>query len=67
MGNEERETPFAFMRDEPAASDMPSVSLVESLSAPAQFTLIYESRDKRFCLFEDAAGHLTSVRASRLA
>ena len=35
--------------------------------APARISLVYESRDKRLCLFEDAAGHLTAVRASRLA
>ena len=33
----------------------------------AKITLLYESRDKKLCLFEDAAGHLTAVRASRLA
>ena len=35
--------------------------------APAKITLLYESRDKKFCLFEDAHGHLTAVRTSRLA
>ena len=35
--------------------------------APARITLLYESRDKKLCLFEDAHGHLTAVRASRLA
>lgn len=33
----------------------------------AQFSLIYESSDGRLCLFEDAEGHITAVRASRLA
>lgn len=33
----------------------------------AKFTHLYESRDKRLCVFEDEHGHLTSVRASRLA
>jgi len=37
------------------------------LPALARITLIYESRDKRFCLFEDAQGHITAVRASRFA
>ena len=36
-------------------------------AVPAQISLLYESRDKRFCLFEDADGHLAAVRASRLA
>ena len=35
--------------------------------SPARFTLLYESHDKRFCLFQDSDGHLTAVRASRLA
>lgn len=34
---------------------------------PTRIALLYESRDKRLCLFEDAHGHLTVVRASRLA
>lgn len=34
---------------------------------PAQIKLVYESADRRFCLFEDADGHLTSVRSSKLA
>ena len=34
--------------------------------APAKITLLYESRDGKLCLFEDANGHLTAVRASKL-
>lgn len=34
---------------------------------PAQVTLLYESRDGKLCLFEDAHGHITAVRASQLA
>lgn len=33
----------------------------------ARFSHLYESRDKKLCVFEDGHGHLTSVRASRLA
>ncbi len=33
----------------------------------AQFTLVYESKDGRLCVFEDAEGHLTAVRAEKLA
>ncbi len=33
----------------------------------ATFSHLYESRDKKLCVFEDEHGHLTSVRASRLA
>lgn len=35
--------------------------------APAKITLLYESKDGRLCLFEDFGGHLSAVRASRLA
>lgn len=34
---------------------------------PAQFTLVYESKDGKLCVFEDAKGHLTAVRAEKLA
>ena len=34
---------------------------------PAKISLLYESKDGRLCLFEDALGHLSAVRASRLA
>lgn len=34
---------------------------------PARFKLLYESADRRFCLFQDEEGHLTSVRSSKLA
>ncbi len=39
----------------------------EETSVPlARITLLYESRDGRFCLFEDADGHLAAVDASKL-
>lgn len=34
--------------------------------APARITLLYESRDGKLCLFEDANGHLFAVRSSLL-
>lgn len=34
---------------------------------PSQFSLIYESKDGKLCLFEDASGHITAVRAEKLA
>lgn len=40
---------------------------VPAPSQAARFSLLYESRDRRLCLFEDADGHLTSVDADRLA
>ncbi len=33
----------------------------------ARFRQLYTSRDGRLCVFEDAKGHLTCVRAIRLA
>ena len=36
-------------------------------AAPAKITLLYESRDGRLCLFEDAKGHLFVVPSSLLA
>ncbi len=40
----------------------------EAVELPlAQFTLIYESKDGKLCVFEDAGGHLTAVRAEKLA
>ena len=32
----------------------------------ARFSLLYESRDGRLCLFQDADGHLVAVDASKL-
>ena len=45
---------------QPSPSEAP-----EPVQAP--FTLIGESKDGRLCLFEDAEGHLTLVRAEKLA
>lgn len=33
----------------------------------ATFKRIYESRDKKLCLFEDDKGHITAVNAKRFA
>lgn len=33
----------------------------------ATFTCLYESKDKKYCLFADENGHLTSVKAHRLS
>ena len=33
----------------------------------ARFTLVYESKDGKLCVFEDKDGHLTAVRAEKLA
>ena len=33
----------------------------------AKFTHLYESRDKRLCVFEDEHGHLVAVDSSKLA
>ncbi len=37
------------------------------INDPATFSLVHKSRDGKLCIFEDKEGHLTSVRASRLA
>lgn len=37
------------------------------LPAPAKIKLLYESRDGKLCMFEDAQGHLTVVRSEKLA
>lgn len=42
-------------------------SAPESPNALARFTLLYESRDGRLCLFQDHEGHLTSVDSARFA
>lgn len=39
----------------------------DSAAVPGTFHLIYESRDGKLVAFEDAAGHITAVRASKLA
>ncbi len=36
-------------------------------AVPGRISLLYESRDGGICVFEDAEGHLTAVRTSRLA
>lgn len=60
----------AFLKNEPAPEDggeqQPSV-VKDSLAAPGRFSFVCESLDGRLCLFEDADGHYTAVRASRLA
>ena len=33
----------------------------------ARFKLLYESNDRRMCLFEDEHGHLVAAPSSRLA
>lgn len=42
-------------------------SLAGAESGLGCFALVYESRDGRLCLFEDAQGHLSAVDSSRLA
>ena len=39
----------------------------KTVSLPAQISLVHESADGRLCLFQDAEGHYTVVRADRLA
>lgn len=52
------------MAEEPEAGEGPEQSSMAV--AVARFSLLYESRDGRLCLFEDAEGHVTSVDSQRL-
>ena len=57
-----RKTARAKDRSKQKAAEIETV-----IQAPAQIRLLYESADGRFCVFEDANGHITAVRASKLA
>lgn len=39
----------------------------KELKLPGAFQMLYESRDRRLCLFETREGHLAAVDASKLA
>ena len=39
----------------------------KELKLPGAFRMLYESRDRRLCLFETREGHLAAVDASKLA
>lgn len=52
---------------ETAASEASQPSDDARYSKFAQFKNVYESRDKRLCVFEDEFGHLVAVDARRLA
>ena len=51
---------------EPAEFDEKRLPGEPSFVPPTRITLLYESRDGRLCLFEDARGHLFAVRAALL-
>ena len=55
----------AHAQDEGVIS--PASASEREMPAPARISLLYESRDGRFCLFEDANGHISAVRSARLA
>lgn len=57
------ERPF---RESAKEEDGANESAPNPMASLAAFTLLYESRDGKMCLFEDASGHLTAVRAERL-
>ena len=53
---------------QPANSTQPVNSTPPSQpAAVGTFTCLYESKDKKYCLFADEHGHLTSVKAHRLS
>ena len=56
----------APLRDVPPATSDREAAEGRSV-VPARFSLLYESRDERLCVFEDAEGHLSAVDARRLA
>ena len=72
---------YSSLADAQVGAKAPCVSAIRAVStenseqisashqqlAPARISLVYESRDKLLCVFEDAGGHLTAVPASRLA
>lgn len=51
-------------RDVAERLQIPVADAERSLS---RFSVIYESRDGRLCLFEDAQGHVSAVDSSRFA
>lgn len=60
MADEQQDSSATLRADDvDAAGSSPAAPI-------AGIKLLYESRDGRFCLFEDAEGHLAAVDASRL-
>ena len=53
--------------DGSANNQADSETAKKTVSLPAQISLVHESSDGRLCLFQDAEGHYTVVRADRLA
>lgn len=57
----------------PHATQPANATPPENVTQPPQpaavgtFTCLYESKDKKYCLFADKNGHLTSVKARRLS
>ena len=57
--------PEAF--EAPEAPDTPEApEASEACVVPARIALLYESKDGRFCLFEDSQGHLSAVQSANL-
>lgn len=67
---------YATLRSQttsPHATQPANATPPENVTQPPQpaavgtFTCLYESKDKKYCLFADENGHLTSVKAHRLS
>ena len=65
--SDERFASGAMHADGSANNQADSETVKKTVSLPAQISLVHESADGRLCLFQDAEGHYTVVRADRLA
>ena len=65
--SDERFASEAMHADGSANNQADSETAKKTVSLPAQISLVHESADGRLCLFQDAEGHYTVVRADRLA
>lgn len=57
---------YVAIHPEGAHSDGSCSFVCPASHSPATFSLLYESSDGRLCVFEDEAGHLSAVDASRM-
>ena len=65
--SDERFALEAMQADGSANNQAGSETAKKTVNLPAQISLVHESSDGRLCLFQDAEGHYTVVRADRLA
>ena len=65
--SDERFASAATQANGSANNQADSETAKKTVNLPAQISLVHESSDGRLCLFQDAEGHYTVVRADRLA